>query len=275
MAGNAPVKREPKKNKVDEAIAYERDLAQQAEKVREEFDEPLMDRRLFMALWPLLTAPIPEGFLLTVSAGEGKPYPSTGVRSVQVQKNRLDNVLGPLWWSERREYSDDYKLCTVTIAVHDSNGEAILTRQAYGGVDRGNTLGNKAKGSYTNAAKQAFAQIGPGREVYIGATDNDPDVDPEAAKQQSRSSRVAREEPPPDYDAQLRALLAKQDEFTTLRANADALMSSVGATPRQRLRELQSARTEQGFSDLIDRVTAVAESRQQELVPPPDEPPAG
>jgi hypothetical protein len=34
MAGNAPVKREPKKSKVAEAIAYERDLAEQAAKIR-------------------------------------------------------------------------------------------------------------------------------------------------------------------------------------------------------------------------------------------------
>jgi hypothetical protein len=271
MAGNAPVKREPKKSKVAEAVAYERDLAEQAAKIRGENSPPTMDRQLFMALWPLLTAPVPEGFLLMVSAGEGKPYPSTGVRSVQVQKNRLDNVLGPLWWSESREYSDDYKLCRVIVTVHDSDGGVLLSREAVGGVDRGNTLGNKAKGSYTNAAKQAFAQIGPGREVYMRTTDSDPDVDPDAARQQSRAPRVAREEPrPPDYDAELRVLLAEQDEFTGLRADADALMRGIGATARQRLRELKSAHTEQGFSDLIDRVTAVAESRQAAL--PVDEP---
>jgi hypothetical protein len=130
MAGNAPVKREPKKSKVAEAIAYERDLAEQAAKIRGENSPPTMDRQLFMALWPLLTAPVPEGFLLMVSAGEGKPYPSTGVRSVQVQKNRLDNVLGPLWWSESREYSDDYKLCRVIVTVHDSDGGVLLSREA-------------------------------------------------------------------------------------------------------------------------------------------------
>jgi hypothetical protein len=254
MAGNAPVKREPKKSKVAEAVAYERDLAEQAAKIRGENSPPTMDRQLFMALWPLLTAPVPEG----------KPYPSTGVRSVQVQKNRLDNVLGPLWWSESREYSDDYKLCRVIVTVHDSDGGVLLSREAVGGVDRGNTLGNKAKGSYTNAAKQAFAQIGPGREVYMRTTDSDPDVDPDAARQQSRAPRVAREEP------ELRVLLAEQDEFTGLRADADALMRGIGATARQRLRELKSAHTEQGFSDLIDRVTAVAESRQAAL--PVDEP---
>ena len=137
-----------------------------------------------MELWPLLKRPIPPAFIQTVGVTKGKPYASTGVRSVQVQIDRLNNVLTPLWWWDSVTYEQDGKLAHVAIWVGDQmTGEAIIGRRSSGGVNQGSTIGNVHKGSYTNAAKVAIARLGPGHEVYVGATDLDPDVDADLANQ--------------------------------------------------------------------------------------------
>lgn len=164
----------------DDAIKAERQLESEAAEIRK--GEGKLTAGLFVELWPLLRAPIPKAFLETTGAVKGKPYESTGIRSVQVQIDRMNNVLTPLWWADEAEYQDGGRLCCVTVSVIDpqksglEGGRTLLTRASWGGVDRASSTGNLYKGSYTNAAKVAFARIGPGHEVYLGATDQDPDV---------------------------------------------------------------------------------------------------
>lgn len=264
-----PKKKEPSKEKVAEAIAYEQGIADEAAKIRAAAEEVKMDRALFMQLWPLLIRPIPEGFLSTVGVVTGKPYESTGIRSVQVQKNRMDNVLGPMWWTDVPVHHADGKLCHVAVTVHDSDGAVLVTRGAWGGVDRSNTLGNLYKGSYTNAAKQAFAQVGPGREVYIGVTDYDPDVDADAANQQGRPSAPAAqptgsfsnaaERAVEDDELALRGLLARNHPSSALRREAHDAMEMIGLSPARRLRELRGAPDEAALRDLVRRAHARAD----------------
>lgn len=177
----------PEPDTLAQAIAYEEQIAAEADQIRGEQSE--MTPLLFLQLLPLLRRPIPAGFIVSTEATTGKPYDSTGIKSLQVQIDRLDNVLTPLNWSWETRWSDDGKTADVTVHVWADGGERILvSRRARGGVNRGSTDGNVLKGSETNAAKLAFARLGVGHEVYLGAADFDPDVDPDAAKEQAKAS---------------------------------------------------------------------------------------
>lgn len=182
------------------AVASEQLLADEAAEVRG--DALWITPELFAKLLPLLRRPIPAGFIKTIGVVTGKPYESTGIRSVQVQIDRMDNVLTPLGWREKVEYLEGGKLCEVTVQVIGDRDEVLAERTSMGGVDRASTIGNLYKGSYTNAAKVAFARIGPGHEVYVGATDLDPDVSEAAAKEQGKGPRTdAVANSPADADA--------------------------------------------------------------------------
>lgn len=162
------------------AVAGEHAIADEAAGIRADATE--LTPELFLKLWPLLRRPIPAGFIQSVGKTQGKPYPSTGVRSVQVLIDRMNNVLTPLWWWDEVSYEDGGTIAYVTVCVGDAaTRTSMFDRSSAGGVDRGSTAGNIRKGSYTNAAKRAFAAVGPGHEVYLGTTDLDPDVDEDAA----------------------------------------------------------------------------------------------
>jgi len=163
------------------AIASEAEIAQEAATVRGDAED--LTPALFMQLYPLLCEPIPAAFIQKLPATKGKPYESTGIRSVQVQIDRMNNVLTPLWWWDKDEYEDGGKLAEVTVYVGNpaDPGHPLTERSSRGGVAQGSGAGNIYKGSYTNAAKLAFARLGPGHEVYLGATDLDPDVDADLA----------------------------------------------------------------------------------------------
>lgn len=165
-----------------EAVAYEESIRVEAATIRGDSSELTAD--LFMRLWDLLLRPFPPGFIVSTPAVKGKPYDSTGIRSMQVLIDRMNAVLTPLWWRQEVEYFDDGALAKVTVVV-DVVGHR-LSRSSYGGVNQASTIGNRYKGSETNAAKRAFAALGVAHEVYIGATDLDPDVSEAAAKAQER-----------------------------------------------------------------------------------------
>lgn len=174
-------------DQIMEAMEYEREIAEEAEKIWEELEDGQaveMPQAVFLKLWPLLKKPIPQGFIVTTEAVKGKPYPSTGVKSLQVFIDRMNNVLTPLFWGWETEYNEDGTLATVTVRVGAVGQEAILIRRSTGGVNQASTTGNRYKGSETNAAKRAFAAIGVGHEVYLGASDFDPDTDEDAAAAQ-------------------------------------------------------------------------------------------
>lgn len=171
------------------AVAGEQEIAREAADIRGEAVE--ITPALVLKLRPLLCKPIPQGFIRSIGVVAGKPYSSTGISAVQVQHNRMNNVLTPLWWWEKVSYHMDGKLAHVRVGVGEYGERPLFTREAWGGVDRASTIGNLHKGSYTNAAKVAFARVGPGHEVYIGATDLDPDVNEQAAKEQARPAAPA------------------------------------------------------------------------------------
>lgn len=193
------------------ALSHEEAIADEAAKVRG--DATVLTPDLLLRLWPLLRRPIHEGHIVSTGVVKGKPYASTGVKSVQVLIDRMDAVLTPLWWRDEAEHSEGGKLCRVTVRVGNLGEAPLVERSSMGGVDRASTQGNLQKGSYTNAAKVAFARVGPGHEVYVGATDLDPDVNEDAAKAQA----AGRE--PVDIEARVDA---KQAE------NLDLAVSAAG-----------------------------------------------
>lgn len=170
-----------------EAIAHEQSIADEATAIwsKDEWADSDMNRWLYAELRPLLRRQIPKGFIEHVGKVEGKPYESTGVKSVQVQMDRLDNVLGADAWGYEATYSEGGKLCHVRAWI-GAKDAPLIERDSYGGVARGSSLGNVYKGSFTNAAKLAFARLGPGWEVYVGAADFDPDTDKDAAEAQAK-----------------------------------------------------------------------------------------
>jgi hypothetical protein len=218
---------------LDEAIRSEEEIAARAAEIRGDNSELTPD--LFLKLWPLLKEPIPSGFIRSVGVTEGKPYASTGVRSEQVLIDRMNNVLTPLWWWDEVEWSEEGKVAEVTICVGTLGGDVLLKRSSRGGVNRGSTLGNVFKGSKTNAAKRAFAAIGPGHEVYLGAADLDPDTNEDAAKQQERSVGSTAPPLPTNIegavtlaaDAVKRRFIAKEELLVRLQALGAGDTSSV------------------------------------------------
>ena len=173
-------------NPLDDAMQYEAAIAAEAAEIRDE--RVALTPALFRSLYPLLRRPIPAGFIKTTGVVKGKPYPSTGVSSVQVQISRMDNVLTPAWWWDEVEYHQEGRLARVRVGLYVHTSTPFYSREAWGGVNQASTTGNLYKGSYTNAAKVAFARVGPGWEVYLGATDFDPDTDEDAAAEQGRSA---------------------------------------------------------------------------------------
>jgi hypothetical protein len=169
-------------SELQQAIASEQEIADEAAVIRGDVRE--LTPELFMELRPLLRRPIPSGFIVTTGVVTGKPYESTGVKSMQVQVNRMDGVLGATNWGWRTEWFDEGKVAEVTVWIGPEDAP-LVRRAARGGVKQASTQGNLYKGSETNAGKLAFARVGPGWEVYVGAADLDPDVSEDAAKAQA------------------------------------------------------------------------------------------
>jgi hypothetical protein len=154
-------------------------------------EETELTRKLYLNCCRSCAVPIPAGFIVTTGVVTGKPYESTGIKSLQVQIDRLDNVLTPARWGWTVEYEQDGQLAHARAWIGADPDEPFVVREARGGVNRGSTIGNLYKGSETNAAKLALARLGPGHEVYLGAADFDPDVDP-LTQRRSRRRRPAR-----------------------------------------------------------------------------------
>ncbi len=194
-----------------EAIQYEQRIADEASALWDSegwaFSGKL-DRAKLAELRALLRRPIPRGFIEHVGVVTGKPYESSGIRSVQVQMDRLDNVLGPDGWGYQAKFSEDGKLCHVRAWV-GYQAQPLYERDSYGGVKQGSSLGNVYKGSFTNAAKLAFARLGPGWEVYVGAADFDPDTDKAAAEAQAGAGEPTKRKLPEEKVAPLAAAVEK------------------------------------------------------------------
>lgn len=185
--GGAPVKVEVTTEQLAAAAEHEEQILTEANEIWAAHDGEEITPRLWRQLRPLLRRPIPDGYISEVTEGKGKPYPSKGIKSLQVQIDRLDNVLGEGNWDWSTTYLNDAgTLAEVEVWVVGGETGKLFARKARGGVDRGSTVGNTHKGTETNAAKLAFARLGVGHEVYIGLTDLDPDVSEEAAEAQAQ-----------------------------------------------------------------------------------------
>lgn len=231
---------QPPTNDIAEAIAHEEAIREEADAIwtKEEWaDHGDLNPWLFRELRPLLRKPIPAGFIEHVGEVTGKPYESTGVKSVQIQMDRLDNVLGPMNWGYEATHTEDGKRCHV-VAWIGKKADPLFERDSWGGVNRGSTEGNIWKGSFTNAAKLAFARLGPGWEVYVGAADFDPDTDKDAAKVQT--------EAPADPTRKLPAeKVAKLEEAVTAAGLTDHLPMKLRSFGVESLSDLT---VEQGIS---------------------------
>jgi hypothetical protein len=245
------------------AAEYEMAIAAEADAIRAEHGGDGLDAALFLKLAPLLRRPIPAGFITTTPPVKGKPYESTGLRSVQVCIDRMDNVLSALAWTIDDAYENDGKLCRATVTVHAADGEVLVRRASYGGMGAASSEGNLRKGSFTNAAKRAFAMVGVGHEVYLGAADGDPDTDVAAAEEQGQGNRprASRQAPPPAQvtpavppENAIAELLASDPELRGLRTKADDGMKILGAQAGQRLRELRNAKSEGDLVALVNRI---------------------
>ncbi len=173
---------DPTDDEKQAAFDAEAAIAVEAAELRRESTELTIE--LWTRLRPLLLKPFHRAFIVALSAGEGKPYASEGIRSVHVQQHRMDGVLTPFWWREVVAYEEGARVCRVVVEVGPKDAP-IFSRESRGGVERAQGLGNHYKGSYTNSAKLAFAKVGPGQHVYMGAADLDPDTDADAAKNQA------------------------------------------------------------------------------------------
>jgi hypothetical protein len=265
--GQAP---QPPSDPLRSAIDTEAQIAARAAEIRARHDGggAKMTRELFLELWPLAKEPIPPGLIVHTGVVKGKPYESDGVKSVQVQMNRMDAVFTPLYWGYEDAYEEDGKLCLVTVCVFDHEGQNLVKRNSWGGVNQASTLGNLRKGSFTNAAKLAFARVGPGHEIYLGAPDLDPDTNEKVAEQQrpveagraARASLLDRSQAPvEDPEQALAALLAEDHPLAAKRAEANAAMLELGANVGQRLRELRAAIDDRAMNALLDRLAAASE----------------
>lgn len=239
------------------AIAYEQAIADEAAEIRGDHKE--LTPELYLQLRPLLRKPIPSAFIVTTGKVEGKPYPSTGVKSLQVLTDRMDNVLTPFWWRydvefvgpegvDARGVPNAGRLAEVTVYVVGSDHDKpLIVKRSRGGVNQASTIGNLFKGSETNAAKRAFAAIGPAWEVYVGAADFDPDTDLDAAGQQRAVDQTQAQALP----------VIDGDRVAVLTDIAQAWVTAVeGDEQKQRTTQITRVLRGEGLTGEIKSVTA-------------------
>lgn len=250
---------------VYEAAAYEEQIRADADAIWVDHGSPNLTRGLFVRLYPLLRLPIHPGHIIATSRATGKPYESDGVRSVQVLVDRMNNVLTPMWWRVTRQYESGSTECLATVRVFDFQGNVLAEGESWGGMERANTKGNLRKASYTNAAKIAFAAIGPAHEIYTQAIDYDPDLLPGAIDDQNTAPAVreavaaapaARPEVLEPPERTIERLLAIEDDLAPLRKHAHDGMEKAGAGLDQRARQLDEASKhgKAGLDELAARI---------------------
>lgn len=147
---------------------------------------------LYDALEPLLFKPTPPVYIEHRPKGEGNPYPTTGLKSTQIQVDRMNDVLGRRHWRTLLFYSQNGTLCKAVVIVGndlhwarlDEHGELlpytvvdagdtkeireadiVALHEGWGGW-KSNKLGDTFKSAETNALKRVLARFGPGADVY-------------------------------------------------------------------------------------------------------------
>lgn len=265
-------------------------IAERAATIRErhKYDGTLTPK-LLLDLEPLLRERMDPKYIVTTPSMPGKPYESTGLKSVQPQVDRMNAVLGGAHWRALYHYEDGGKVCkTVVIVGNDlrwarldergnllahtdtSDGsmaaDVLVERAGWGGHSRGSNRGDLHKGSETNALKRCLARVGPGNHVYALDFDEDPtapeyrDTPAPAAQPQQQATPAG---DPVDYDASLDSLLGTEDELQAKRCQADEGMKILGAPVKQRFSELDKCKTEKDLDGLIARVNAAIDGQPE------------
>lgn len=243
-------------------------------------------------LYPLLSEPVPQHYVEFTPKTEGKPYDSTGLRSVQVQIDRLNDVVGPSCWRSLIHYTQGGMVARAHVVLGndleraslDENGELMVARtsprglikgpeadvvahvEGYGGHKRGSAPGDIYKGSETNALKRVIARLGPGREVYTLDADDDIQLSTQGEYQQPRPqrqppARQAQAEPKKDPDVELAELLAKDDTLKGKRQTIHEGMKVLGVKPAQQVRELKAAKNERDMTSLEQRIQVAVDTQ--------------
>lgn len=254
------------------------ELRQQAVTIREDYgyseNESKLTMAILHALAPLLNEPIDGRYIETIPPVSGKPYESTGIRSVQVQINRLNAILGEGHWRKLLHYADGGATCCAHVIVGnalagcnlDKDGQLVIDfraeilahRYGWGGhAARGGNRGDLYKGAETNALKRVIAQLGPGQEVYC--LDFDEDATPRAATPEPVEQP---DEPQPSPEDRLEALLKADDELAGLRRDIDKGLVVLGANVEQRLHRL-SGKDKRTLEGLAQRVSIAVDEREQ------------
>lgn len=286
------------KNSRDLAAAeQQRQLIQEAAaKARAECKyEGRLTWQLLGLLRPLLELPIPGVYIEETpqrSGGgdAGLPFPATGIRSVQVQVDRMNDVLGLTHWDYLTRYPNNVgNLCHAVIVIGNDlaglrlddtgqlvppdeapwGGEVLLRREGWGGYGRGK-LGDAFKGAETNALKRVLARVGPGGEVYRFEFDDDPTA-PEvpqppvmgATPPPAGGPREGEADlgPEPDWRAELDELLGKKDASAELRVEVAKGMELLGAPARQQVQELRAASTKGRLTELQQRINVALDAQ--------------
>lgn len=197
---------------------------------------------LLRKLQPLLNEPLHPRYIEHMPSVTGKPYESTGIRSVQVQVDRLAEVLGVDHFRVLAHHQPGGQIARVHVVIGnelqwcrlDERGELVPFTVAadrvleadvlahadgWGGHGRGSAPGDVWKGSETNAAKRVIARVGPGAHVYRLDFEDDPTQPPAATPPAAPAAPAPDASPMATLDAQqeLDAWLATTDDMRELR----------------------------------------------------------
>lgn len=136
---------------------------------------------LLLELEVLLREPIDPKYIERTPPTSGKPYESTGVKSVQVQVDRMNDVLGAAHWRSLIHYAEGGTVCKAVVVVGNNlvdakldaegnlergDADILVVRDGWGGHSRGSGKGDILKGAETNTLKRVIARVGPGCDIY-------------------------------------------------------------------------------------------------------------
>jgi hypothetical protein len=283
-AKQAEAKAEATSNGRADYVPPDPPLAEQAAKIRgDKGYNGKLTPELLLALEPLLREPIDPRYIETTPPLKGKPYVSTGVRSVQVQVDRMNEVLGTVHWRVLYHYTQSGQICKAVVIVgnelanatldeagnlrpfpeHDPltfGADILAVREGWGGHGRGSAPADVYKGSETNALKRVLARLGPGADVYRLDYDDDVNLsnEPEAKPVAARPAARGPEQVPPEQI--LEQLLNEDSPLKELRNEAARGMALLGAKPGQRVNEIRSAADEGQLRALVERVNVALDA---------------
>lgn len=165
---------------------------------------------------------------------------TTGIRSVQVQVDRLSEVLGLAHYRLLPFHTENGQRCRMHVVIGNDlqwcrltpggelqpytilegtcatpgsgavysdmrDADVIAHADGWGGHARGNNPTDFWKGSETNAGKRVIARVGPGRHVYRLDFEDDPHgepVTPQASSSAGRSRQAAPKAPAAQQQAE-------------------------------------------------------------------------